>query len=134
MEFPLINYWAVIVAAVSAFVLGGVWYSPLMFEKPWMKELGFTKEGMGKSNMLKIFGIAFILMFIIAFNLAVFIGTESDWKLGMMAGALAGIGWIAAAIGVNYLFERKSFRLFLINAGYMAVSLTIMGAILGAWH
>jgi hypothetical protein len=52
----------------------------------------------------------------------------------MMAGALAGIGWVATAIGVNYLFERKSFRLFLINAGYMAVSLTIMGAILGAWH
>ena len=134
MEFPLINYWAVIVAAVSAFVLGGVWYSPLMFEKPWMKELGFTKEGMKNTNMLKIYGIAFILMFIIAFNLAAFIGTESDWKYGMMAGALAGIGWVAAAIGVNYLFERKSFRLFLINAGYMAVSLTIMGAILGAWH
>ncbi len=134
MEFPLINYWAVIVAAVSAFVLGGVWYSPLMFEKPWMKELGFTKEGMGKSNMLKIFGIAFILMFIIAFNLAAFIGTESDWKYGMMAGALAGIGWVAAAIGVNYLFERKSFRFFLINAGYMAVSSIIMGGILGAWH
>lgn len=134
MEFPHINYWAVMVAAVSSFALGSLWYSPLMFEKPWMKELGFTKEGMKDTSMLKIFGIAFILMFIIAFNLAAFIGTESDWKSGMMAGALGGIGWIAAAIGVNYLFERKSFSLFLINAGYMAVSLIIMGAILGAWH
>ena len=134
MEFPLINYWAVIVASVSTFALGSLWYSPLMFEKPWMKELGFTKEGMENANMLKIFGITFILMFIIAFNLAAFIGTESDWKSGMMAGALAGIGWVAAAIGVNYLFERKSFRFFMINAGYMAVSFTIMGAILGAWH
>ena len=134
MEFPPINYWAVIVAAVSTFALGSLWYSPLMFEKPWMKELGFTKKGMGKPNMLKTFGIAFILMFIIAFNLAAFIGTESDWKSGMMAGALAGIGWVASAIGVNYLFERKSFRFFLINAGYLAVSFTIMGCILGAWH
>jgi hypothetical protein len=73
MEFPLINYWAVIVAAGSTFALGSLWYSPLMFEKPWMKELGFTKEGMKNTNMLKIYGIALILMFIIAFNLAAFI-------------------------------------------------------------
>jgi hypothetical protein len=134
MEFPEINYWAVLVAALSNFILGGLWYSPLMFEKPWMKELGFTKEGMGNANMVKIFGITFLLMLIISFNLAGFIGPESDWKFGMMAGALAGIGWVAAAIGVNYLFERKSFRFFLINAGYMAVAFTMMGTILGAWH
>ena len=134
MSFPEINFWAVLVSAALTFVIGSLWYSPVMFAKPWMKELGLTPEGMSNSNMVKIFSLAFLLMLIIAFNLAAFIGPEADLQFGMMAGALAGIGWVAAAMGVNYLFERKSFRFWLINAGYMVVSFTLMGAILGAWH
>lgn len=134
MEFPVINYWAVLVSALATFLIGSVWYSPLLFAKVWMEELGFTKEGMSNDKMVKIFSISFLLMLIIAFNLAGFIGPESDWLFGMTAGALAGIGWVGAAMGVNYLFERKSFRFWLINAGYMAVSFTLMGAIIGAWH
>lgn len=134
MDFPEINYWAVLISALATFVIGSVWYSPLLFAKAWMKELGFTKEGMSNGNMAKIFGISFLLMLIIAFNLAAFIGPESDMQFGFTAGALAGIGWVATAMGVNYLYERKSFRFWLINAGYMAVSFTIMGGIIGAWH
>ena len=134
MEFPEINYLAVLVSALAMFVIGSIWYSPLLFSNVWMKELGFTKEGMSNTNMVKLFSISFILMLVIAFNLAAFIGPESDWKFGMTAGALAGIGWVAAAIGINYLYERKSIRLWLITAGYMSVSFTAMGTILGAWH
>ena len=134
MSFPEINFWAVLVSAALTFVIGSLWYSPVMFAKPWMKELGLTPEGMSNSSMVKIFSLAFLLMLIIAFNLAAFIGPESDLQFGTMAGALAGIGWVATAMGVNYLFERKSFRFWLINAGYMVVSFTLMGAILGAWH
>jgi hypothetical protein len=134
MEFPEINYWAVLVSALATFMIGTLWYSPVLFASAWMKELGLNKENMGKPNMLKTFGVSFLLMLIIAFNLAAFIGPESDLQFGMTAGALAGIGWVATAIGINYLFERKSFRFWLINAGYMAVSFTVMGTILGAWH
>jgi len=134
MEFPEINYWAVLVSTLATFVIGSIWYSPILFANAWMKELGLTKEGMGKVNMFKIFGISFLLMLIIAFNLAAFIGPQSDLQFGLTAGALAGFGWVAAAMGINYLFERKSFRFWLINAGYMVVSFTLMGAIIGAWH
>ncbi|MEN8223744.1 MAG: DUF1761 domain-containing protein [Bacteroidota bacterium] len=134
MEFPEINYWAVLVSALASFMIGSLWYSPLLFASVWMKELGFTKEGMGRTNMVKIFGISFLLLLIIAFNLAAFIGPDADMRFGLIAGALSGIGWVGAALGVNYLFERKSFRFWLINAGYMAVSFIIMGGIIGAWH
>ena len=50
-----INYFAVLVAALSAFPIGGLWYS-LLFAKPWMKEIGFNEEEFSKSNMGKIFG------------------------------------------------------------------------------
>lgn len=134
MEFPDINYLAVLVSALAFFVIGSLWYSPVLFANAWMKELGFTKEGMSGGNMFKIFGLSFLLMFIMAFNLAAFIGNGMGWQFGLSAGALTGIGWVALAIGINYLFERKSFRIWLINAGYMAVGFSAMGAIIGAWQ
>jgi hypothetical protein len=134
MEFPEINYWAVLVSALAFFVIGSIWYSPLLFSKAWMKELGFSKENLEGVNMVKTFGVSFLLMLVMAFNLAAFIGSGMGGQYGATAGALAGIGWVALAIGINYLYERKSFRIWLINAGYMAVSFTVMGAIIGAWQ
>jgi hypothetical protein len=134
MDLNEINYLAVLVAAVSSFVIGGLWYSPLLFANVWMREAGITEESIKKANMVKIFGLSFILSLIISFNLAAFLGPDSDLVWGITAGALAGIGWVATSFGIIYLFERKSLRLFLINAGYLAVSFIISGAILGAWH
>ncbi len=134
MEFPEINYLAVLVSALAFFVIGSIWYSPLLFASAWIKELGFTKENAPKGNMFKTFGISFLLMLVMAFNLAAFIGNGMGWQFGLTAGALTGIGWVALAIGINYLFEQKSFRIWLINAGYMAISFSAMGAIIGAWQ
>ena len=128
-----INYLAIIVAALSTFIIGGVWYSPAVFGKAWMKENGFTEESLKNSNMLKIFGTAFILGLVAAFNLAMFLGPEDRIPYGAFYGFLAGFGWVAMFIGTHYLFERRSFRLFLINAGYAVVALTVMGVIIAAW-
>ncbi|MEO0341740.1 MAG: DUF1761 domain-containing protein, partial [Bacteroidota bacterium] len=59
-------------------------------------------------------------------------GYES-WIWGLIGGVLAGFGWVALSLGMIYLFERRSFKLFLINAGYLVVSFTLMGIILGLW-
>ena len=111
MDLSHINYLAVLVAALSSFVIGGVWFSPIMFANAWMRENGFTEEEMKNSNMAKIFGGSFVLALIIAFNLAAFLGPEANLIWGMTAGALAGIGWVAAALGIIYLFERRSLKL-----------------------
>lgn len=132
MELQL-NYLAIVVAALSTFLIGGLWYSPAVFGKAWMKENGFTEESLKGGNMVKIFGVAFILGLISAINLAMFMGPENDPALGAMWGFLAGAGWVATFVGTHYLFERKSFKLFLINAGYSIVALTVMGVILAAW-
>ncbi len=99
MDFPDINYLAVLVAALAMFVIGAAWYTPLLFAKAWMKELGLKKEDFAKQNMLKTFGGSFLLMLVMSFNLAAFFGPEVDWQAGMIYGALTGIGWVAAAIG-----------------------------------
>jgi hypothetical protein len=134
MQAPALNHLAVIVSAVAAFVIGGVWYGPL-FGASWMQENGFTPEQLAKANQGKIYGLAFLWTLVMAYNLAMFIGDPSI-TLGKatLYGLLTGLGWIAMATWVIGLFERRSAKLMLINGGYMTVALTTMGAIIGAWR
>jgi hypothetical protein len=128
-----LNIWAVIVAAISTFVVGWMWYGPL-FGKQWMSLVGLTEEKIREGNMVKIFGLAFIFELVMAYNLAMFLNDASiDWKMGALYGFLTGFGWIFLAIGVQSLFERRSWKYIFINGGYWAVSFTVMGIILGAW-
>jgi membrane-associated HD superfamily phosphohydrolase len=134
MDMSTLNIWAVLVAAVSAFVLGALWYSKIMFGNAWMTAAGLTEEETQDANMGKIFGLAFIMELIMAFNLGMFLNDPSiDTQAGALYGFLTGFGWIAMGIGVVSLFEQRSWKYILINGGYMTVSLLIMGLILGAW-
>jgi len=129
--FQSINWLAVLLSAVSAFVLGGLWYSPLLFAKRWMKETGITEETTKNANMVKIFGLGFILAFIASFFLAMFIGPAQGAAFGATAGFMAGLGWVFTFMGISYLFESRTLVHFLINSVYSILSLTIMGLIIG---
>lgn len=126
-----INWLAIVVATLLTFVLGAIWYGPL-FGKRWMAENGFTEEDLKNANMAKIYGTAFVLEFIMTVNLAFFLNGLSVQE-GLMYGFATGFGWVAMAIGVNYLFARKSVMLWFIDGFYFVVSFLIMGAILTAW-
>jgi hypothetical protein len=129
-----LNPWAILSATVAAFLIGGVWYSPLLFAKGWMEASGVSEEQARQGSPAKVFGGAFALTLVMAANLAAFLGPKADLAFGVFAGAAAGLGWVAMALGVTYLFEHRSLKLFLINAGYQVVTFTVMGAILGAWR
>lgn len=128
-----INYLAVVLAALAAFFLGYLWYT-VLFAKPWQKLIGMKGEGEKSQtpNLGRLLVGSFILELIMAFNLAAFIGPDATWLFGLGAGLAAGLGWVALAFGVNYMFEGKSFKLWLINAGYNVVVFAVMGLIIGA--
>jgi len=128
---PAINWLAVFAAAISAFIIGGLWYGPL-FGKAWMHANGYTEEDLAKRSPPLVFGVSFLLMLAAAVNLAMFIGPEATLAFATMAGLAAGLGWVATFLGVIYLFEKRSAALWLVNGGYSVVALTAMGAILGA--
>ena len=129
-----VNWLAVLVAGISAFVLGGVWYSPALFGTAWMKENRITTEDVRKGNRAKIFGWSFILALIMSVNLAMFLNDpKTNFTWGMTAGFLAGI-WVFCGIAITSLFEQRSARYIFINGGYQLVALTLMGAIIGAWR
>ena len=125
-----LNWLAVLVSAFSTFFIGGIWYT--VFEKGWMNSNGFTKSYLEKRKMPFVFGFSFLLSFLMALNLAIFIGKE-NYMFGMIAGFMAGFGWVALAIGIIALFENRPLKYVLINGGYMVIAFTVMGAILGAW-
>jgi len=132
--FQNLNWLAVIVGAVSAFALGAIWYSPVMFARRWMKESGVTEESAKNANMAKTFGLAFLLSLIASFFLAMFIGADAGAGFGALAGFMAGLGWVFTYTGIIYLFEGKTLSHFLINSMYSVASLTIMGFIIGVWQ
>ena len=127
-----LNWLAVIVAALAGFAIGGVWYGPL-FGKVWMRESGMTEEKMKSSNRVRTYGGTLVLNLIAAFSLAMFIG-KGDLKFGLFAGFMSGFTFVSMALGVTYLFEHRTLKLWLVNAGYQTVIFTVMGAILGGWH
>jgi hypothetical protein len=132
MDPSQVNYAAALVAALSSFLIGGVWYSPILFARPWMREAGLREEEL-RRGLGKTFAWAFLMSAIAAINLAFFLGPDATIAWGATAGALAGVGWAATSLATVFLFERRSPMLILIDAGYLAVAYTVMGTIIGAW-
>jgi hypothetical protein len=132
MDPSQINWLAVVVATVLAFVLGGAWYGPV-FGKVWQRHMGLSDEVL-KQHVPRTFAVAIVLAFVSATNLAFFLGPTATLGFGVGAGAATGIGFVATALGVTYAFGRRPLTLALIDAGYHALSFTMMGALLGAWR
>lgn len=130
--FSDVNWLSVILAALSAFAIGSLWYSPVLFGKTWQKEIALSDSDMKNANMPLIFGTSFVLNLISALVLDMFIGKEASAGVGIVAGFLVGIAWVATSIGINYMFARKSLKLYFIDAGYFVVFFPVMGLILGA--
>ena len=129
-----VNHLAVFAAALSMFLIGGLWYSPLLFYKGWMKANRFS-EGEPKTSKGIVFGLSFLFSLIMAYNLAFFIsGPETTVSWAISAALLAGFGWATLSLAVVALFEGRPASYIFINGGYLTVSFAVMGLILGLWR
>ncbi|WEK36856.1 MAG: DUF1761 domain-containing protein [Candidatus Pseudobacter hemicellulosilyticus] len=144
VDFHSINWLAVLVAGIVAFMLGGVWYSPALLGNAWMKENKLTLEMVQGANKGRLFGWYFLLSLVIATNLALFLAPSPaacpsgcahtiDLAGGALAGLLTGV-WVFSFLAIIALFEQKTARYIFINGGYCMLALTLMGAIIGAWR
>ncbi len=124
-----INLLSVFLASFTSLILGFLWYS-VLFAKAWQKLSGVTNAQL-ETGMLKRAVGSYLLSLIMAINLAFFIGPNETSTFGLFAGFAAGFGWVAMAFGSNYLFEHRPMKLYLINAGYNILLLSIMGYIIG---
>ena len=132
MEY--VNWLSIIIATVASFLLGYFWYGSFLFGKPWKREANMTDDALQSGNTLKIFAISLLMTFVYSYLLAkIMIMTDfSGMADGLKLGFMIGVCFSAMSLGVNYQFSRRSTALYLIDAGFMIVSSTVMGTILGA--
>jgi hypothetical protein len=125
------NFLAVIVAAVSSFLVGGLWYSHALFGNIWNKENGGQPP---TGHSAKVFGVSLAFSLIAATAFAYLLGPAPALKTAVTTGLLVGFALVAASFGINYQFAQRSFTLWLVDGGYHTVQFVIFGLVLGLWH
>lgn len=128
-----VNYLAVLVATIASFVLGGWWYSTSGFGRAWLAAIGKTIDELGSPAVAMT--LTFFSTFFTAIILAILINALGDPTLlrGARLGFVLGIGIVSTSMFSDSLFSGNPLALFLIQAGYRVVLLTIMGGIIGVW-
>jgi hypothetical protein len=135
MEKLYINHLAVFVGALMSLALGALWYSPVLFFRAWQKEAGLSDEQVARANPIKTYSLTLFLAWIVSYNLAFFLGdSKTNWRWGLGAGLLAGVGWASTMFVIISLFEQRSFKYMLINCGYITIYFALIGFVLGIWR
>ncbi|MBU8977475.1 MULTISPECIES: DUF1761 domain-containing protein [unclassified Lysobacter] len=127
-----LNWLAVIAAAVSAFVLGGIWYGPL-FKRAWCREAGIDPDS-APSHPARIFAVAFVCSLLAALIFGASLPPGFTAVQGFGLGFVTGLFFVAMSFGINYAFAQRSLKLWMIDAGYHIVQFSLYGLILGAWR
>ena len=128
-----INILAVLVAAASSFIVGGLWYSNVLFGAVWRREAGDLRKP-GEGHPAKIFGLSFVFAFVSAVAYALLVPAPSSALLAVCQGLLVGAAIVGGSFGVNYQFANRSTKLWIIDAGYTAVQFALYGLIIGLWR
>lgn len=131
-----INYLAVLVSAVVIFMLGGLWYSPVLFAKKWVALQGRTMDEMSGKAVPSMYVQVFICGFLTAFVMAPIISHMPHIGLvhGMGFGAALWLGFAGATSYGTGLFSLKPKALWAIDSGFNLVSFMIAAAILSTWR
>jgi hypothetical protein len=140
MHWHHLNLLAVLVAAISTMIVGFIWYSPVFFAKPWMREMGYDPDDKAKiQQMQKSAGPAYAGSFVASLISAFVLALVFHWmRVGSLHAGLGAafhvwLGFVATVQFTDMLFQKKSMKLFAINAGFQLVCYLAMGAILAAW-
>jgi hypothetical protein len=136
MAGMMINYWAVLGAAVASFVIGMLWYGPL-FGKQWMKLSGITTASMKKMKMTpaRAMTLGFAATLITAYVLSNFVNVLGimTWASAAQFAFWAWLGLVAPVQLGAYLWEGKPFKLFVLNTAHNLVVLIVMSGIVAVW-
>jgi len=128
-----VNVIAVVVAALSSFLLGGLWYSKLLFGPAWQRLAGDMRKP-GDAHPARVFGLSYLFALAAAFAYAWLMPPAASASVAAVQGLAVGAGMVAASFGINYQFANRGATLWLIDGGYHAVQFLIYGLILGLWR
>lgn len=122
-----------LLATVSTFVLGFLWYGPLMFHRAWCAAMG-VPEDFQAGHPARVFGISFLFAAVAAGAYLHIVGFSDDIPASTLHGAAAGFAFAFTSFGINYQFAGRSFKLLLIDGGYHTLQFALYGLIYSALH
>ncbi len=133
----VLNYWAILVAAVAQFVLGMLWYSPLLFGRSWMKLMKVDEANMkgSKKDMGATFFMSFLSSLVLSYVLAHFVSYLGlvEIEESLEAAFWIWLGFVAMTHLSGVIYEKKPFQLYAINMAYYLGCLLVSAAILVSW-
>ena len=129
-SFEALNLWATLLAALSSFMLGGIWYSPILFQQTWMEGCGLTELDLQTSDPKLTFGVAFILSLLSAVFMSVVLPMGQSLLATIGLGAAIGLFIVSTSLGTSYIFEQRPFKLFLVNGGYHVLQFSLIAMVL----
>ncbi|MBI3142774.1 MAG: DUF1761 domain-containing protein [Bacteroidetes bacterium] len=137
MDFSVFNVWAILVSALLAWLIGAIWYNPKVLGTAWQSELDLSTDELKKGNVAFVFLGSFVLMIVMAIGMSFITNVHAKGISDPVEGAIHGLYvsafFVSMGMGINYLYQRRSLKLFLIDAVYLTLSLMLMGAIITVW-
>ena len=135
MQFAPINWLAIVAAVVSNFVIGGLWYSPMLFVNRWLAMSGVDKKVFDAGLPKALIGDFFsALVIALVLNQVIRWSSAAGAIGGIEVGALVWIGFVASVLLTQVTYEHRPFGFFVISAGYRLVTMLVSGAILSVWR
>jgi hypothetical protein len=135
MQFGPVNWFAIAVSVISYFVVGGLWYSPLLFVNAWLKMSGVDKQVFDAGLPKALFGDLFSAVAIaLALNQVIRWSGTTGVGLGLLVALIIWVGFVASVLLTQVTYEHRPFAFFAISATYRLISLLAMGAILSLWR
>lgn len=123
-----IDWLAVGLGTLGLWVVGALWYG-LLFSKVWQRETGITEPPSG-AGIARVMGLTLLLEFIVVLTLGHMFAFDAPSDRGkVMIATGFGLAIMAPAIGINYLHQRQSLKLFLIDAGHFVVGMAAVGGV-----
>lgn len=134
LSLNTINWFAVVVVLIFSFALGAFWHSKILFGKAWSEDSKTPYNSENHGNPAIIFGLSAVLHFIMLVGLAALTRIAPSALEGFMYGLLVSVVFVSTAIGVTYVFAGRTLRLFLIDAGFYVVLLSVAGLVFSVWR
>ncbi len=128
-----VSFWAVLVSAIAYMIIGGIWYSPFVFGHAWLKEAKAKKEDLSGQGQALIG--SFIASMVMAYILGYFVAATHSTTVyyGAQVGFFCWLGFVVTTRVLGVFYSGHSWKLFLIDSGYLLVACLVMGGIMGFW-
>ncbi|MCG8325330.1 MAG: DUF1761 domain-containing protein, partial [Thiotrichales bacterium] len=128
-----VSIFAIAVAALAGMIMGGLWYSPLLFGNAWLAAIGKSADELGPAAPAMVGSMLSCLVTAAVVELMVASLGAFSLTAGVGLGCMLGVGVVAMAMLSDSLFSGWGWKLYFIQSGYRVSYLVVMGAICGAW-